>query len=191
MKLRMAQNSLFAILLRSPWWVSFVVAGAIFAGLRLVLPGLYASFCALPFALIGGYAAWLELRAPSAASVSKALEAIGAMAWEDFRSAVEAAYRREGYTVSRLAGEAVDFELVKAGRTSLVGCKRWRAARTGIEPLRQLHAARRKRDAQECSYLCGGEITENARTFAAQNKIQIVSGAELVQLVNRRTRPPS
>jgi restriction system protein len=188
MKFRMAQNSLFAILLRSPWWVSFAVAAAIFAGLRLVLPELYAAFFALPFAVIGGYAAWLALRTPSAATVSKALEAIGAMPWEDFRNAVEAAYRREGHTVSRLAGEDADLELVKAGRTSLLACKRWRVARTGTEPLRQLHAARRKRDAQECIYLCAGEITDNARNFAAQNNIRIVSGAELVRLVKSSTK---
>ena len=182
MKFRMAQNSLFAILLRSPWWMSFVVAAAVFAGLRLVLPALYAAFCALPFAAIGGYAAWLALRAPSEKSVAKALEAIGAMAWDDFRIAVEAGYRREGYEVSRLAGEDADLELAKAGRTSLVACRRWRVARTGIEPLRQLHAAGRSRDAQECVYLCAGEITGNALGFAAQYKIRIVSGPELARL---------
>jgi restriction system protein len=182
MKLRMAQNSVFAILLRSPWWVSFVVAGGVFAALRLVLPELYAAFCALPFAAIGGYAAWLALRAPSERSVAKALEAIGAMAWDEFRSAVETAYRREGYAVSRLAGDDADLELVKAGRTTLVACRRWRVARTGIEPLRQLHAAGKKRDAQECIYLCAGEITANALAFAAERKIRIVSGAELARL---------
>jgi restriction system protein len=185
MKFRMAKNSLFAILLRSPWWVSFLVAGGVFAGLRLVLPGLYAAFCALPFAAIGAYAAWLALRAPSAATVSKALKAIGAMPWEDFRSAVEAAYRRDGYAVSRLAGDDADLELVKAGRTALVACRRWRVARTGIEPLRQLHAAGRKRDAQECIYLCSGEITANALAFAAEHQIRIVSGAELARLARR------
>jgi restriction system protein len=183
MKFRMAQNSLFAILLRSPWWVSFAAAAAVFAGLRLVLPGLYAAFFALPFAAIGAYAAWLALRAPSAASVAKALAAIGAMGWEDFRNAVEAGYRREGYEVRRLAGEDADLELAKAGRTSLVACRRWRVARTGIEPLRQLHAAARERDAHECIYLCAGEITGNALAFAAENRIRIVSGAELARLV--------
>jgi restriction system protein len=186
MKFRMAQNSLFAILLRSPWWVSFAVAAGIFAGLRFLLPALYAAFFALPFAVIGGYAAWLALRAPSEASVARALEAIGAMAWDEFRGAVEAGYRREGYEVSRLAGEDADLELARAGRTSLVACRRWRVARTGIEPLRQLHAAGRKRGAQECIYLCGGTITDNALAFAAANKVRIVSGAELLRLVNRQ-----
>ena len=28
MKLRMSENSLFAVLLRSPWWISFAIAAA-------------------------------------------------------------------------------------------------------------------------------------------------------------------
>jgi restriction system protein len=181
--MRMAQNSLFAILLRSPWWASFLVAGAVFAALRMAVPDLYAAFFALPFLAIGLYAAWLALRAPSAASVDQALKKIGTMSWEDFRGAVEEGYRREGYGVSRFAGEGADLELAKAGRTALVACKRWRVARTGAEPLRQLHDLRRKRDAHDCTYLCSGELTEQARAFADDNKIRIVAGAELARLV--------
>jgi restriction system protein len=180
--MRMAQNSLFAILLRSPWWVSFVAAAGIFAALRMLLPALYAAFFALPFAVIGCYAGWRALRAPSAASVSEALQALGAMTWEEFRAAVEEGYRREGYTVSRLAVEGADLQLVKAGRTALVACKRWRVARTGIEPLRQLHDLRRNREAQDCLYLCGGELTDQARAFAAENKMHIVAGPQLATL---------
>ena len=57
MKLRMAKDSLFAILLRSPWWISIAVAAGIVAVVRLVLPGVpvaYAVFAALPFIVIGG-----------------------------------------------------------------------------------------------------------------------------------------
>jgi restriction system protein len=38
MKLKMNQNSLFAILLRSPWWVSGGIAAALFTAARIVLP---------------------------------------------------------------------------------------------------------------------------------------------------------
>jgi restriction system protein len=182
-KLRMAQNSLFAILLRAPWWVSFAVAGAIFASLRMAVPDLYAAFFALPFIAIGLYASWLALRAPSAASLDKTLKKIAAMSWEEFRGAVEEGYRREGCAVSRYAGEGADLELSKAGRIALVACKRWRVARTGIEPLRQLNGLRLKRDAHEAIYLCSGELTDNAREFAEQNKMRIVRAAELARLV--------
>jgi restriction system protein len=106
------------------------------------------------------------------------------MSWEDFSAAIEEAYRREGYTVSRLAGHA-DFELVQGARSTLVACKRWKATRTGIEPLRELEVFRRAREAHGCIYVAAGEVTEGARAFAAQKSIRLVQGAELAKLLPR------
>ena len=185
MKFRMARNSLFAILLRSPWWISLCIAAAIFAALTLALPGLYAFSGALPFAAIAAYAGWKQLRAPSAARVARVLGAARGMSWEEFSGAIETAFRRDGYGVNRLAGSEADFELTRGGRTSLLACRRWKAARTGIEPLRALDAARRAGDAHECIYLAAGEFTENARAFAALNAIRLIQDAELAGLLAR------
>jgi restriction system protein len=182
MKLKMAENSLFAILLRSPWWISLAVAAAVFAALRLAVPELYAAFFALPFLVIGLYVGWKQLRTPSAASSERALEAIRAMAWEDFSTALEKHFAAEGYAVTRLAGEEADLEMSKAGRTVLVACKRWKATRTGAEPLRQLQAAAGKRDAAQCIYIAAGEVTQNALEFAAKSNIRVIHGAELARL---------
>jgi restriction system protein len=38
MKLKMSKNSLFAILLRSPWWMSFGLVAAIALAARALLP---------------------------------------------------------------------------------------------------------------------------------------------------------
>ena len=186
MKFQMAKNSLFAVLLRSPWWMSVVIAAGIFAVVRLVLPQTYAFFVALPFMAIGCYGGWQQLRSPSAARVADALEALRAMSWDEFSDAIEHAFRRDGYSVSRMDGTQADFELVKARRISLVGCKRWKAARAGVEPLRELLAARRARDAHECIYVAAGEITDNARAFAAEQHIRLVHGAELAKLLPGR-----
>ena len=174
MRLRMHENSLFAVILRSPWWASLAVAAGIVAVLRFVLPDVYAIFAAAPFVAIATYAAWKQLRAPSAAKLARLLEALRARPWEEFAGLVESAFRREGYAVNRLDGREADFELVKAGRASLVSCKRWKAARTGVEPLRELHAARDKRAAHECIYIATGEISANAASFAAQNKVKLL-----------------
>jgi hypothetical protein len=40
--------------------------------------------------------------------------------------------------------------------------------RTGIEPMREFHAAARAREANERVYVAAGEITDNARAFAAE-----------------------
>src|SRR5471030_3300577 len=186
MKLRMHDNSLFAVLLRSPWWISMGIGAGLFAAARFALPDaykIYAFFFALPFLVIGTYTAWQQLRQPSAARVADTLAAVREMSWEDFSAAIETAFRRDGYTIRRLAGVEADFELLKAGRVSLVGCKRWKAARTGIEPLRDLHAAKGARDAHECIYVAAGEVTEHARKFAAEQGIRLVHGAELASLL--------
>lgn len=185
MKWRMHENSLFAVLLRSPWWVSLLLTLAIFAGLRLVIPWYYAAFGTLPIFIIGLVAAWRQLRAPSAENIATALDALRGMNWDAFSNLLEEGFRRDGYAVERLGGAQADFELTKAGRKSLVACKRWKAARTGVEPLRELRAAGEAREAAECLYVLAGDLSEQARGFAMQNRIRLVEGAELAQLARK------
>jgi len=97
---------------------------------------------------------------------------------------MEQAFRREGYTVNQLAAQA-DFELVQGWRSTLVACKRWKATRTGIEPLRELDAACRARKAYGCIYVAAGEITEQAAAFAAEKNIRLLHGAELARMLPR------
>lgn len=193
MKLKMNDNSIFAMLLRSPWWVSGGIAAALFTGARLALPtefSLYSFFVALPFAVIAAVTGWKQLRAPSEARIDSAMEALGAMSWSEFSAAVETAFRRDGYTVVPLGSGGADFELAKAGRTTVVGCKRWKVARTGVEPLRELDAARRAREAHEGLYIATGEITATARAFATEKNIRLLTGHELaVLLPGPKVRP--
>jgi restriction system protein len=181
-------NSLFAILLRSPWWVSFGVAAGLFALARLALPAAYAQYAivvALPFVCIGGYVAWKQLQAPSAESVAARLEALRGLSWNEFSDALEAAFRRQGYEVERLRSDGADFALTRLGRVSIVSCKRWKVGRTGVEPLRELAAAGAAREAYECFYVAAGEVTDTARSFAAEHKIRLLHGAELATLLPR------
>jgi restriction system protein len=181
--MKMHENSLFAVLLRSPWWVSFLTAGAIGFVSRVILmhfsmPELYALFTALPFLVISAVAGWRQLRAPSAARIGADLDALRALSWEDFAAKLEAAYRREGYDVKRIAG-AADLEAAKGGRVLLVACKRWKAQRTGIEPLRELDALRQKREAAGAVYVAAGEVTDTARDYAAKAGIALLDGPGL------------
>lgn len=185
--LKMHENSLFAVLLRAPWWVSLLAAAA--TGLparylldRFAMPGWYALFVALPFLVIACVAGWRQLRAPSAGRIAGKLDALRSLAWEEFAGKLAAAYQRDGYAAKRISG-AADFELEKSGRLTLVACKRWKATRTGVEPLRELDALRRKREAPEAVYVAAGEITDTARSFAAQSGIRLLEGPELAALV--------
>jgi len=182
--MKMHQNSLFAVLLRSPWWASALVALGLAGGLRLVIPTLYAVFAALPFAVIAAYVGWKQLRAPSAKRIEGTLERVRAMPWAEFSGAMEQAFRKEGYTVNRLAAQA-DFELVQGWKSTLVACKRWKATRTGVEPLRELDAACRARKAQGGIYVAAGEVTAQAAAFAAEKNIRLLHGAELARMLPR------
>ena len=189
--MEMHKNSLFAVLLRSPWWISIAVAGGIFALAKTMLPeayALYGIFASLPFIVIGCYAGWQRLRAPSAERIAATLESLRALPWDEFSAALEEAFRRDGYGLSRLHIAGADLELTRSGRVSVVGCKRWKVARAGVEPLRELETARLAREAHESIYVAAGEITDNAIAFAAEKNIRLLRGAELAKLLPMRRR---
>ncbi|MSQ20672.1 MAG: restriction endonuclease [Betaproteobacteria bacterium] len=191
MKFEMHKNSLFAVLLRSRWWVSFAVAIGLFAIARLFIPEkyvFYAMFFPVPFVAIGCMAAWRQLQAPSASRIAQTAKVIRGLSWGEFADAIELAYRNDGFTVNRLSGGDADFETVKGGRIGLVSCKRWKAARTGVEPLRELDATREKRSAHECTYMAIGEVSVNAVAFAKQKNIHLFRETELARLLPRIAR---
>src|SRR5207249_10449379 len=146
MKFELHQNSLFAVLMRSSWWISALLAVAIFGATRMFLAAEFAVFAASPFIVITLYVAWKQLRAPSAGRIAKTLERITALSREEFTAALEAGWQAQGYEVSRLKSNPADLELRRAGRLTLVVCRRWKAASTGVEPLRELQAAGRARE---------------------------------------------
>ena len=186
MNWKLNENSLFAILLRSPWWMSIAIGGVLGAIAIAFLPGEYrgvGAITGLPFFVIGGIAAWKQWQSPSRSRIDETLTAVRAMSWPEFSRAIEAAYQRQGYRVSALNGGAANFEITKEGRTALVNCKRWKVARTGVEPLSELHASKEARDAHECIYVAAGEISDNARAFAARHAIKLIGAAELARLL--------
>jgi restriction system protein len=101
---------------------------------------------------------------------------------------ISATFRYDGYSVTKIADGAADFELRKNGRVSIVSCKRWKVAQTGIGPLRDLHAAKQAHDAQECIYVTAGDVTANASAFAAEKAIRLLNETALGELVARFER---
>lgn len=181
----MSENSLFAYLLRSHWWVSLAIAVALVMLARFVLPDkyvIYALSIAIPFVIIAAMAAWKQRDVPSAARVEATLAAVTAMSWRDFSALIEQALQRDGYLVTRRSG-AADFTLVKARRTVLLSCKRWKAASLGLEALRELDTERRAQEANEAIYVVTGQVSDNAQRFAAERRIKLMQGPELARLL--------
>ncbi|WP_373981905.1 restriction endonuclease [Achromobacter sp. JD417] len=186
MKLKMSQNSIFAVLLRSPWWMSAGVAVLLCAGGFAALPLEYAAmgvFAAVPFAVISLMAAYKQLRAPSGARVQAVTEAVAAMSWADFSRTVEAGFRRDGCEVERLQAPGADFALTKDGHVAIVSAKRWKAARNGVEPLRELQAVREKRGAREAIYIALGDVSDNALQYAKAQGVSLMTAPELSKLL--------
>ena len=182
----MARNSLFAVLLRSPWWISVVLVLVISLASAALLPAQYVPFGVMggfPFMVIAVIAAYRQLRAPSAAEVTRTLEALGTMSWSDFAQALQNAYQAQGYTVTRLQGDGADLQLAKDGRTTLVCAKRWKAVNQGVEAVRALALARAREDASHALFVSLAGLGDNARRFAEKNQIEVLGGVALAVLL--------
>ena len=187
LKLKMAEKSLFAVLLRSPWWISIAVVGVFALASRALLPPQYVVFGMMggfPFLVIGVIAAVRQWRAPSAAQVQALLARVQVMPWREFAATMESAYQHKGYNVTRLPDGPADLLLHKDGRSTLVACKRWKAANHGAESLRNLAAARRQRDASHSIYVSLTELDSSTQRTATQERIELLSGVPLASLLH-------
>jgi restriction system protein len=188
MKFKMAENSLFAILLRSRWWVSFGV-GACWALLGAALvPQPYkivAILGSLPFWALGFVAFVRQYDQPTPLQQQALLEDAASKNWGEFANHLERAWQVEGYAVARSKDAAADFVLQRNGKTTLVAAKRWKAGTHGTEPLRALHDAMQAQQADECAYVCIAPLQDTAQRFADEKNIAVLSGLTLATLLQK------
>lgn len=192
MKFKLNERSLFAVLLRAPWWVSLLIVLLFGLVARALLPPQHALVVLLgtfPFWVIAAIAAWRQWRAPRGAALEAALARAAAMNWRDFAAWVQASYARQGYTVTRVDGEAADFQLARQGQLSLLSCRRWKAASHGVEALRQLQAACDKQGARAV-YLSLAPVSEAGARYAGETGMQLLHGPALAQLLVRAGTDP-
>lgn len=191
MKLKMSENSLFAILLRSPWWISMAIVAVISLLSVALLPKPYVGFGVMggfPFLVIGVLAARKQWRAPSAARVAGMLTRVAAMSWRDFSALVGQIYVEQGYAVTRLNNPAADLSVVKGAQRTLVSCKRWKAANHGVEALRELVAVKEVQEAQQCLYMSLTPVSDTAQRFAKTQGVTLLSGNELGRFLAEKPR---
>ncbi len=185
MKFKMSDKSLFAILLRSPWWYSFLIAALLTLLARVFLPEAYVAvgmLSAFPFAIIGIMAAWRQRDKPSPESISQALSTLEKMSWKEFSSLMAQAFALQGFSVVRLDSTSADLQLEKFGKTTLVSCKRWKAATLGVEVLKDLKALQTSQDATYAACISLSLPTGVALKFAKDNAIQLICQDDLAAL---------
>jgi len=187
MKFKMSEKSLFATLLRAPWWVSFLVMFAVALVAGALLPEAYKTagmLGAFPFFVIGVMAAWRQRNAISPKRIQELVEQARGMGWRDFSVLVEEALRQQGFVVSRLNEGPADFQIEKNGRITLVSAKRWKAATVGAEHLRELLAVRESRDAFSCTCMSLGVFSQAAIDLANDSPVQLLGSANIAQLMH-------
>ncbi len=186
MNFKMREKSLFAVLLRSPWWASVLIAIAMAAVASALLPANLVPFgvagC-IPFVVIAGMAAWKQRHALSPERADQLLAQAAALPAQEFVARVAAFYERQGYVVCKLGAGAADLQLVKYDQITLLACKRWKAASHGAEPLRELCVLRDKLKAERSIYISQTPVTAQALAYAKQEGIVLVSGMGLAQLL--------
>jgi restriction system protein len=185
MKFKMSDKSLFAILLRSPWWYSFLIAAVLLLLARVFLPVAFRAvgmLSSIPFAILGVIAAWRQRDKPSPERVSMALDQLAQMPWKQFLPIMEQAFVQQGFTVTQLNSKAADLQLEKLGKVTLVSCKRWKAATLGVEVLRDLKAMQISEEASYSACISLSLPTGVALKFAKENAIQLICQDELASL---------
>ena len=186
MKWKMSDRSLFAVLLRSPWWVSFVLAAALALAASALLPDEYKTVGALssfPFVVVGVIAAWRQ-RANLSPEQAQALQSeLAAMNWRAFSQLLQQAYAQQGYAVSALPNSVMDLKLSRQGQTTVVCAKRWKAAAWGQESLQALADERATLDATHLVCVSLQDMPPGLKKFAQQHGVTWLSGQSLWALV--------
>ena len=178
----MAKDTLFHLLSRQPWWITVLVALAVFWIAYAIFPPI-APFAPVPFVLLAIYIAFVQWRRGAPQDVAQRLSELRAMPWDTFSAALTRAYAKQGYTVLPPEGRGYDFKLVKDGRITLLQCRRWKVNQVGAGPVRELARAVDQSEASRGICIAAGEFSAPARSFAAGEPITLVAGNDLVELI--------
>lgn len=185
MKWNLKEKSLFAILLRSPWWYSFAIAAALSLIASALLPSdlkLGGALGSFPFVVIGIMAFRRQRRLPNAAAVEATLQHLQALDWTRLAPQLERALVRQGYRVEPSPQTAADFQMDQGGKTTLLLARRFKSAQTGVEPLEALREAADQSGAQQLVLVALGSLSQKAQRYAQRHNIQVWGVKDLAAL---------
>jgi restriction system protein len=200
--MRRRDENILTVLAQVPWWISVIIAGVVYVVLKFVIPSIWAQDPIFKFmALAAGQLAWVAVifLFPAAVSAIESLrkgrlldqqsgiESIRSLSWKEFEEMVAEAYRRQGYAVREnfYAGPdgGIDLTLEKGGEVLLVQCKRWRVYNVGVGVVREILGLITAHRATGGIVVTCGQFTQEAKSFAARNGIELLEGRQLVELL--------
>lgn len=109
--------------------------------------------------------------------------------WTEFERLVAEGFRQRGYAVSETGGgggRPVDMVLSRGQDRFLVDCKPWRTLSVGPAPVRELLALVRQLGASGGFVVSSGSFSDEARRLAEGDKVQLIDGKVLRELLNTR-----
>ncbi len=117
----------------------------------------------------------------------RSLSDIKALRWREFEQLVGEAFRRQGYTVPETgqggADGGVDLLLQRDGGKRLVQCKQWKQRKVGVSTVREQFGLLTHHAAERTIIVSVGEFTPEARRFVERKPIDLINGADLVDLI--------
>jgi len=197
------KESLLAIFILLPWWVSAFLA--IFS--LLALPGLTAFLPTEPFAfavLKGGLsagkvilpivftllalaAAFRDWRVKSTLAAQSGLDSLRDVHWKEFEDLLGEVFRRQGYSVEETLGGGadggVDLVLRRSGKKTLVQAKRWRGKLVSVNIVRELFGVMAADGADSGILVTTSAFTTDATSWVRGKNIKLIDGKELAALV--------
>lgn len=121
--------------------------------------------------------------------IQTGLASIRALSWQDFERLVAEAYRRHGYRVRETGGGGadggVDLLLFKGGKTIMVQCKQWRTKSVSAPTVREMWGLVAHHGYHGVKIVTVGGFTPEAQAFAKGKPMELVSGEDLVRLIER------
>ncbi len=178
----MARETLFHVLSRQPWWVTLLVAVALYFVTQAIFPPV-APYVAIPFVLVAAWIGFQQARGVTTVNTGERLARLREMSWENFSLVVSEAYRRKGYAVEPSRENGYDFRLTKGGRVTLVQCRRWKVSQVGVGPVRELLDAVARLEAYNGICIAADAFSAKARAFASGKPVTLLQGEELADHV--------
>ena len=111
------------------------------------------------------------------------------MSSKEFLPVMEQAFAQQGFIVTRLNSNSADLQLDKLGKTTLVSCKRWKAATLGVDVLRDLKALQVSQDATYAACISLSLPTGVALKFAKDNAVQLICQDDLAGFCLKVMKP--
>ena len=189
---KMREGSLFAVLLRSPWWYSLLIAFVLVSISLLLVGSRYVIFgiaLGIPFVVIACLSAYQQLQRPGPKRILEVVESARKMSSKQVAAKIASHYEKQNFDIAPYKGNAADLEIERGRYKFLLCSKRFKAANTGIEPLKQLVESGEKIEATGYLYVALGAVTDNARTYAAQHDIELVQGEALAGFFDNTRKP--